>query len=164
MAASENKRDKRFFTGSTWWPIATGCLTWYAQHRDRVAEPDGFDDLFIGEGWFGIFAGMVDLIWPFFTGFLLALLVRSVFRRVTGNASSKKKSSDNPPPQSVEAQEDPSNPVDNDPEVIALKAKLAEVEAATKKTEVQQRISQLEQELKDAETKLNELKNDDQGS
>ena len=60
MAASENKRDKRFFTGSTWWPIATGCLTWYAQHRDRVAEPDGFDDLFIGEGWFGIFAGMVE--------------------------------------------------------------------------------------------------------
>ena len=162
MAAFENKRDKRFFTGSTWWLVATGCLFWYARHQERIAEPDGFDDLFAGPG--GNIAGPIDLFLPFVFGFGVALVIRSIFRRATGKTSTKKKSSDNPPPQSVEAQEDPSNPVDNDPEVIALKAKLAEVEAVTKKTEVQQRISQLEQELKDAETKLNELKNDDQGS
>ena len=45
MAASENKRDKRFFTGSTWWLVATGGVFWYARHQDRIAEPDGFDDL-----------------------------------------------------------------------------------------------------------------------
>ena len=165
MAASENKRDKRFFTGSTWWLVATGCLFWYSVHRDRIAEPDGFEDLFAGPG--GNIAGPIDLFLPFVFGFGIALLIRTIFRRLTGKRPPKESSDSSPLPPvetSVDPQEVPSNPVDNDPEVIALKAKLAEVEAATKKTEVQQRISQLEQELKDAETKLNELKNDDQGS
>ena len=144
------------------WLWATACLFWYSVHRERIGEPDGFDDLFAGPG--GNIAGPIDLFAPFVFGFGIALLVRTIFRKLSGKRPPEKQSSAAPPPPAIAMQEDPSNPVDDDSEVIRLKAKLAEVEAATKKTEVQQRISQLEQELKEAEVKLNELKNDDQGS
>jgi hypothetical protein len=46
-----------------------------------------------------------------------------------------------------------------DPEVAKLREQLAEVEAATKRTELRQRVVELEQELKYATTKFDELKN-----
>jgi hypothetical protein len=72
---------------SSLWLWATGILFWYGFNRERINSPDGFSDLSSGPG--GNLAAAFDLTMHFGFGFLIALLIRTVYRKLSDTASSQ---------------------------------------------------------------------------